>query len=93
MDGQPIAIETGQRLRAWAGETDRVTGAPEGGAETVDLEELCEHAAIEANKGTAALDAWWNTLTRDAQVEMKPHMEDFKAEARVTDARAQDAAA
>lgn len=87
-DGEPITIETGQRLAAWAkGGTVSAPAMPEqvgeaartsalGGADLPDegaVDPLLERARERANEGRDTFDAWWNKLTDRQRAHLDEH--------------------
>lgn len=78
-----IDEETGRAIGAWLGDVKR----------DAELELLHRAAGDESEKGLAALEEFWGTLTKAQQLKLKPAMEGFKAKARDADALPADESA
>lgn len=78
LDGEPITVETGARLRQWAkgkGIADPVTQLRRDGENVAD------------RFGTERLRQWWLSLTRTQQQKLKPYADALGALAREADER------
>lgn len=80
-EGTKISVESGTKVKQW------VDGAAPA---DLDLRALERQARDEADKGTAALKAFWAKLSRAHQAVLKPSMENFKSIAATADARPPD---
>lgn len=76
-DDKRIDEETGRQIAAWLGALER----------DPELEKLQRDAGDEAEKGLAALEAFWKSLSKKQQLKLKPFMEGFKAKAAEADAQ------
>lgn len=78
----PITEDAGRRLADWA----------RGGVEP-DLQALADIGATKASEGTAALRAWWASLTNTQRAALKAGLDsDWKQKAEAADARGKEAA-